>query len=134
METNITADVSKLTDNKHKKPNGEFYAAYLGVEKEKGHKVLEVQVKYTNNTCHAYVWLKNGDNFFRGYGKAGGYGYCRTSTAVSEAFKNMGIELLKNGDQYDFDGRGVHNIDEIVYAICKASGFEVFPVAVQSYD
>ena len=73
-------------------------------------------------TVIASVWVKGrtstGSIWKSGTGKAGGYGYCKSSAASSEAFKSAGITF-----DSPIDGRGMSVVREAIEATARAMGF-----------
>lgn len=69
------------------------------------------------NTVYASIWV-HGPNHRGGHGKAGGYGYCRTSAAVDAAFASAGIKV-----GYPFHGAGQSEIERALRALGAALGF-----------
>lgn len=67
---------------------------------------------------YATIWIHGGHNMCSsGSGRAGGYGYCKSSAAVGDAIRNTGIKLSKS-----ISGVGRSAIEDAITAICKAMG------------
>ena len=47
----------------------------------------------TGQTIHCIAWISGSDSYGSGYGKAGGYGYCKESAAMEDALINAGIKM-----------------------------------------
>lgn len=64
------------------------------------------------SVVYASVWI--GDRPFRtsGHGRAGGYGYCKVSAAIDDAFRSAGIELNKS-----ISGIGIGAVESAIVAI-----------------
>ena len=67
---------------------------------------------------YASIWVHGPEHFTSGTGKAGGYGYHKSSAAIGDAIKSAGIELSK-----DIEGLGDGAIDDALKAIARALGF-----------
>jgi hypothetical protein len=76
---------------------------------------------------HATVWIYPAEGApRRGYGAAGGYGYCRRSAAGAYALEAVGVELSAN-----IAGRGMGALRDALLATAAAArpdliGLEVF--------
>ena len=69
--------------------------SYLAVDLS-GEPILRVEWNYTDSgACRAIVQLvwHGLDKYTIGFGKATGYGYCKQSSAVWDAFRDAGIDL-----------------------------------------
>lgn len=73
-------------------------------------------------SCAVFVTAPG--NYRTGYGRAGGYGYCKRSQAFAVALESAGVKLSK-----DVGGRGMSVVREALLAIGKAIVGEV-PMAV----
>jgi len=47
----------------------------------------------TGQTIHCIAWLSGRDAHGSGYGKAGGYGYCKESAAMEDAILSSGVSM-----------------------------------------
>lgn len=47
----------------------------------------------TGQTIHCIAWISGKDVYGSGYGKAGGYGYCKESAAMEDAIRDSGIAM-----------------------------------------
>lgn len=68
-------------------------------------------------TVYASIWTF-GPKWLSGTGKAGGWGYCKTSAAINEAIRSAGIKLDKG-----IHGAGIERAMEAMTAIARALGF-----------
>lgn len=87
------------------------------------------------SVVHASVWIYCADGTYRsGRGSAGGYGYCKTSTAIGEALRAAGVRLF--GTPYSYrddtvdmkksfymDGKGTSALDKILASVARAAGY-----------
>jgi hypothetical protein len=90
-------------------------------------RIYYARSKYAS-TCYASVWLHWGKLWTSGKGRAGGYGYHRASAAAAQAFQTANVKLSK-----DINGRGDNAIEEALYAIGHAMGFERSAMNVLSF-
>lgn len=68
---------------------------------------------------YATVWVHQNPNFHTsGHGNAGGYGYCKKSASVYEAFRSAGIEF-----DMRWSGAGEGRIVEAIEAVCRELGY-----------
>jgi len=85
------------------------------------HVPVELRLYGTGRTNSACLWINHhgahGTAYRASSGRAGGYGYHRTSAAAQEAIENAGITLAKR-----IDGVGDNAIDEALVAIAEALG------------
>lgn len=72
------------------------------------------------SVVYSSVWVHSCEYYTSGRGKAGGYGYCKQSAAISEALHNAGIRL-----DHDLSGRGMSAAIEACEAIAIALGYKV---------
>ena len=70
------------------------------------------------SVVYASLWITAPDYYGSGTGKAGGYGYHKSSAAIGDAIKSAGVELSK-----DISGVGEGAIHEALKAIAEALGF-----------
>ena len=47
----------------------------------------------TGQTIHCCAWISGKEVYSSGYAKAGGYGFCKESSAMYFAIKNAGVEM-----------------------------------------
>jgi hypothetical protein len=72
------------------------------------------------STVYASVWVHGNEYHLGGHGKAGGYGYCKASSAADCAIRDAGIEL-----EHRIDGVGLEAVERAVYAIGVALGYPI---------
>lgn len=88
------------------------------------------------SVVYASVWIRCTDGAWRsGRGSAGGYGYCKQSSAIGEALRAAGVDLFGSpygrysGEPIDMkkrfwmDGTGTGAMDEILGAVARAAGY-----------
>lgn len=69
------------------------YTGYVAVDKN-GKIILSAKSRYTDSgTCHAQVRIYGEESFGCGYGRAGGYGYDKESSAMAEALEKAGVNV-----------------------------------------
>lgn len=68
----------------------------------------------TGQTIHCIAWLSGNEHYTSGYGKAGGYGYCKESAAMESAIIDSGIKM----DRY-WGGSGDISMREAAFSIAK---------------
>ena len=98
MKTNI--EKIEMKRNEWSEQNRKFWGSQkqslIAVSKD-GFNIVTVQWNYTKSgTCKAIVSVNAcdyGRGFANGFGKAGGYGYCKASAAVADAFRDAGIDF-----------------------------------------
>ena len=73
------------------------------------------------SVVYASIWVYGPEHFASGTGKAGGYGYHKSSAAIGDAIKSAGIELSK-----DIEGVGDSAVIEALGAIAEAMGYNKF--------
>jgi hypothetical protein len=87
--------------------------ALIAIGKD-GKQIVKAQYVYSKNgTCHALVYVYGDEKWAVGFGRATGYGYCKSSHAVWEAFRDAGIEID------NLAGRGMEReaVDAVAIAI-----------------
>lgn len=106
--------------NSHRKEN-KFYRSYKVGYTAKDHngalqfiRVLDVCVYWTESTCYACVWYMYNGVHTSASAKAGGYGYCKESSAVNSALH----EIVSGFNS--FGGHGLTSIAPALMTICKA--------------
>lgn len=62
--------------------------------------------------CSVWIRGRKGNRHYSGYGKAGGFGYCKLSAAFADALDSAGIKL----SQY-VHGAGMSAVEEAMHAI-----------------
>lgn len=88
------------------------------------------------SVVHASVWIHCADgSHMSGRGSAGGYGYCKQSSAIGEALRAAGVHMFGSpygrysGEAVDMkerfwmDGTGTSAMDEILGAVARAAGY-----------
>ena len=90
-----------LKGNQHRKDNY-FTDAYIALDLATGNELFECRIYKTNSRAYACLWVFS-PNYASGSAFAGGYGYCKESTAIQSAFLQAGIKTSKN-----FAGTGQH--------------------------
>jgi hypothetical protein len=109
----------------------EQIACFTGVVSHNGELLEPVTVRCwmgrssNASTVYASVWIGHKDFHTSGHGKAGGYGYCKKSSAVYDAFRSAGIEF-----DMRWAGAGESRVVQAVEAICRELGFETIHVVV----
>lgn len=89
---------------------------------DKGFNVdIDLRIYQTDATSYACVWFGHCGGMANGSGKAGGYGYHRTSAAVYQAFKSAGIEFTEA-----WGGSGNGSIEYALRLIAKEKGINNF--------
>lgn len=73
----------------------------------------------TASKVYCALWVKTPDAWANGVGDAGGYGYCKQSSAYSEALSKAGIKCSEG-----ISGRGMSTVEESMMALAKGLGFE----------
>lgn len=69
-----------------------FYKEIAVIHSERG-AVARFRFYCTGQTIHCVAWLGHRELYGSGYGKAGGYGYCKASAAMGAAIDHAGIKL-----------------------------------------
>ena len=87
------------------------------IDLKTGDEILIIRTYQPGSVVYACVWTRGALGHSNGKGKAGGYGYCRTSAAIQEALESAGIQL-----QTPIDGRGFQAIEGAIDAIARAAG------------
>lgn len=94
-----------------------FWQEFALLDLDNGETRVSVRFYGANATVYCVVWLWGNDQSARGYGKAGGYGYHKSSAAMAEAFKAAGVVLKE-----DIGGRGDSAMNEALQAFAKHAG------------
>jgi hypothetical protein len=66
------------------------------------------------SVVYASVWIGDRTLHTSGHGQAGGYGYCKVSAAIDNAFRSAGVELNKS-----ISGVGTRAVESAIVAIGK---------------
>lgn len=72
--------------------------------------------------CALWVKIPNADwgsDFANGVGDAGGYGYCKQSSAYSAALSKAGIKCSEG-----ISGRGMSTVEDSMMALAKSLGYD----------
>ena len=69
----------------------------------------------SGSVIHCIAWISGREVYGSGYGKAGGYGYCKESAAMQDAINNAGITMSER-----IDGRGDSLMRSAALGIAKA--------------
>jgi len=73
----------------------------------------------SSSVVYACLWVHGRNDFYlSGKGKAGGYGYCKSSAAAGNAIKSAGIVLSE-----DVNGRGMGAVEAALELIAKKAGY-----------
>ena len=96
-----------------------FDESYMVVDMATGNVKIDLRLYSTQSTNYACVWFGNGD-IANGSGKAGGWGYNRTSAAVWAAFNSAGVQIS------DLNGTG--KIVEALELVAKELGLTNFKI------
>lgn len=107
----------------HRKENAGLYKAYAAVvpssyKKGAARKVVDLRIYFPRETAYACIWIGNDTFHASGSGKAGGYGYCKESTAAGQAMTAAGVKLSKY-----IQGVGTQAVEDAVLAIATALGY-----------
>tara|TARA_R100000808_G_C2110827_1_gene124932 strand:- start:491 stop:898 length:408 start_codon:yes stop_codon:yes gene_type:complete len=102
-------------NQKHRKDN--YFHRQLEAIDTEGNSILTLRTYHTGKRVYACLWvsisLNNGDMAY-GSGWAGGYGYCKESTACEEALMSAGIELQKS-----IAGKGMGTVQEAIEGVAR---------------
>ena len=80
----------------------------------------------TASVVYASVWIHTRDGrYLSGTGKAGGYGYCKRSSAAREALRSAGIAF----DEH-WSASGIGKVREALIATAHACGYADVPLTV----
>lgn len=111
------ASKNNIASNRKEK---HFTAQYSIVTSDYSQPVI-LRLYGTQSTNYACLWVDHEGVHISGGGKAGGYGYHRSSAAAQVAINNAGIALSQ-----DIDGRGEGAIQDALKAIARALGLVEF--------
>lgn len=100
---------------KREKVSHKFAAQYTVIDPATGRQVVIVRLYVTGTQHHVCAWLYGNVTKGSGYGRAGGYGYCKTSAAVHDALEAAGVELSE-----PINGRGLSKVREALEAVGKS--------------
>lgn len=99
---------------KREKVSEKFAAQYSVIDPADGSQIVIVRLYVTGTTHHVCAWFHGNVDHGSGYGRAGGYGYCKTSAAVGEALHAAGVELSE-----PISGRGISMVRDALMAVGK---------------
>jgi hypothetical protein len=136
----VKADASKqatnMSDSKELVSSWHIIAAYKGELCEAVTVRCYMGRSREASVMYASVWIRCTDGTWHsGRGSAGGYGYCKQSSAIGKAFVNAGVDLYGSpygrysGEPVDMkkrfwmDGTGTSSMGEILGAIARAAGY-----------
>jgi len=97
---------------KHRKDNY-FYRQLEAIDTE-GNEILTLRTYHTGKRVYACLWVSVSLGEHNGSGWAGGYGYCKESTACEEALMSAGIELQKS-----VSGKGMGRVQEALKGVAR---------------
>lgn len=86
------------------------------------------------STVYAAIWISGDDFWTSGKGQAGGYGYCKTSSAIADAIRSAGVKLygsaysvhheaLDMTKEAHIGGTGMNAVESALLAIGEALGY-----------
>jgi hypothetical protein len=103
---------------KHRRENG-FHKSIIvcGIVDGEIRELIDCRFYWPGTVCYCCLWTHFG-NWNNGSGYAGGYGYCKLSSAAGEAIRNAGYVL-----EHSIDGVGEEAIKEALLAIAKNYGY-----------
>ena len=91
MKAKFNKNAKQSFNAKHRKET--LYEAYRVIDGD-FNTVLDCRVYGSRSTAYACLWVYGkGDFYAKGSGKAGGWGYHKTSAAVDDAIDSAGFEL-----------------------------------------
>lgn len=90
MKAKFNPDAKQSFNIKHRKDN--LYEAYRVIDND-FNTLVDCRVYASGSTTYAVLWVYGADFYAQGSGKAGGYGYHKTSAAVDDAIDSAGFEL-----------------------------------------
>lgn len=117
LETIKSFEQQDNLNPKHRKDNY-FYRQLEAIDTE-GNSILTLRTYWTERRVYACLWLSiNFDDWetpnANGSGWAGGYGYCKESTACEEALMSAGIELRES-----VSGKGMGRVERAIEGVAK---------------
>lgn len=86
---------------------------------------LIIRVYWPAETAYACLWASTKDAYAVGRGKAGGYGYCKESAAIENAFLSAGIKL-----EHPIGGVGESAIMGAIKAFADFAGYQDYTVTI----
>lgn len=100
---------------KHRKDN--YFHRQLEAIDTEGKTILTLRTYFTDRRVYACLWVRvslNNWDTANGSGWAGGYGYCKESTACEEALMSAGIEL-----QESVSGKGMGRVEQAIEGVAR---------------
>ena len=114
----MNINISKLSDGevgaKRDRVSNHFYKE-LSVLHPTTHTPCRFRFYSSGSVIHCIAWISGREVYGSGYGKAGGYGYCKESAAMQNAINNAGITMSE-----PIDGRGDSLMRSAALGIAKA--------------
>ena len=106
----------------HRRESGGLHKEFAMVITSKyrpgeAHSVVTLRLYWPASTCYACLWVNSDPVHTQGSGKAGGYGYCKASSAAGQAIRNAGFTLDR-----EIDGAGLEALREAMKAIAAELG------------
>lgn len=98
--------------------------SYIAIRRQDGKAVFTVRF-YQGRGEYVYclVWVHSENRYFRGVGRAGGYGYEKKSAAFEDAMYDMGATFSRS-----ISGAGESYIKEAIQSACHDLGEAVWIV------
>tara|TARA_R110000782_G_scaffold161519_1_gene253483 strand:- start:8 stop:403 length:396 start_codon:yes stop_codon:yes gene_type:complete len=122
---NLVSITESNVGNKRDKIQHGFYKE-IAVLHGNGSSPCRFRFYNTGQTIHCCAWISGTKVYSSGYGKAGGYGYCRESAAMYHAIKDGGITMSEH-----WAGVGDSKMREAAIDIAKkVTGKRVFRLHV----
>ena len=106
----------------HRKEKGGFHKEFALVIPSKyrpneSHSIATLRIYWPGTVCYACLWINAHPVHTSGSGSAGGYGYCKMSSAAGEAIANAGFTLSQS-----INGRGESAVCEAMHALAAELG------------
>ena len=79
--------------------------------------IVTLRLYWPDSVFYACLWVNADPVHTQGSGKAGGYGYCKASSAAGQAIRNAGFQL-----EHDIDGVGLNAIRDAMKALAVELG------------
>ncbi len=116
-ENHFTGEYAVLVDNKSLARDKKYYGEMSSI--------ITARTYFTGSTAYACIWINcpKGEIYLCGGGKAGGYGYHKTSAALQAAINDTGIKLSES-----ISGVGESAMENALKAIAKTLGFKKFHI------
>lgn len=109
-------------NSSHRKEKGGFHKEFALVipseyRPNETNALATLRIYWPGTVCYACLWINTEPVHTSGSGSAGGYGYCKMSSAAGEAIANAGITLSKS-----IKGVGESAVCEAMHAIAAELG------------